>query len=91
MYELGGAGVSGNRQGGVRDARQFDGDSDMAPACAEWVKGLEKEQWHLPALLSGRAAPQAITLKPDNSVPLGMSLQLFKLLLGLRVSESISD
>ena len=51
-----------------------------ASSMALWGKDSEKEQWPLLALLSGRKLTPALALMVDNSVPLHMSLMLFKLL-----------
>ena len=79
--------ISWNNQGGANSVSQVDGDSDMVPACqiSVGVRGRsEKEQWTLPALLSGRKLLQppapALTLMPDTSVPPHMPLVSFKLL-----------
>ena len=45
-------------QGGANNVSQLAGDSDMVSACWLYVRGFsEKEQWPLPALVSG-ADPQ---------------------------------
>ena len=82
---------SGNHQRGENSVCQADGDSeaDVAPACRLCGWRDQKEQWRLPALLSGKKLcplPSALTLMPDNSVPPYMSLVPFRLL--LRGSES---
>ena len=74
--------------GWVNSDSQADGDSNVVPAC--YLCGVEsssKEQWPLPALLSGSKLPrshQGLTLMPDlllqTSVTSCVSLVPFKLL-----------
>ena len=60
--------ASGNHQGGANSVSQINGDSDVVPtfqlcgSAAVW-RGLQKEQWPQPALLSGRKLPP--TSHPD--------------------------
>ena len=54
-------------------------------------EGPEKEQWPLPALLSGRTLPPALALIPDISVPPHMSQVPFSLLLLWWSSEGVSS
>ena len=49
------------------------------PPASSVEEGLIKEQWRLPALLSGRKLPApALVLTPDNSVPSHLSLAPFE-------------
>lgn len=64
--------VSGNHQGGGKQFGQVDRDSDLAPACAyRWVEGGLNKRTVAFASTSFRknAAPAALALKPDNSLP----------------------
>ena len=84
VLKVGWGRASGNHQGEANSVNQADGVSYMAPpvsAVALLGEGSEKEQWPLPAHLSGRKLPSALALMLDNSVSSLMSLVPFNLLL----------
>lgn len=78
-----GQGVAGNHQGGANGVSQVDEDSDMVPTFASRLVGERSQprnngfcqHFHLEG-----AAPPALALQPDNSVPLRMSLEPFEML-----------
>ena len=62
----------------------------MASICSYKGELPVKGQWLLPALQWEKAAPPALTLEPENSVPPHMPLMLFKLLPQCWSSEQVS-
>lgn len=75
--------VSRNHQGVVNGVRQINGDSDLVPTCAcglGWGRSQERNNGTCQPFYPEKAAPPALTLKADNSVPSRIFLVIFRLL-----------
>ena len=75
--------ISGTHQGRAMSVSQVDRDSDMVATCVCMPGGkeLNKETDSASTSVWEEAAPLALALKPDNSIPPCTSLVPFKLLL----------
>ena len=75
--------ISGNHQSVVISVSQINGDSDLVPTCTcrlGWGRSQERNNGAYQPFCPERAAPPALTVKPDNSVPSHTLLVVFKLL-----------
>ena len=83
--------ISRNHQGEANSVSQVDGDSDMASAFQVCVERAQKRNNSLcQHFIWEKAAAPALTLMPDTSVPLCISLVPFELLPQCWGSEGVS-